>query len=223
LISKNEEATRLKSKSLWLTHKCGKLFVYTNIVKGSMKKILLSLAAFAAATALSAQPAMAKELNMSDYEAEFGQAADPARLLNVEGTVTLHDISPEEVFAFVSNLENDPQLYPGTFNAVRTSGDGGVGTTYTETIYFGGAISDITATILGYKENHWLKFKADNLLNNVSAYEVKASGSDDTELELESFVYVPEGVTQADMELFMTLVFQNMMTAFNTTGEIEIL
>lgn len=187
-----------------------------------MKKILLSLAAFAAATTIAAQPVMAKELKPSDYVAEFGQAEDPTRLLNVEGTVTLHNISPEEVFAYVSNLENDPHLYPGTFTAVRVSGDGGVGTVYNETIYFGGVISDITATILGYKENHWLKFKADNLLNNVSAYEVKASGANDTELELESYVYVPAGVTQSDMELYMTLVFQNMMTAFDTTGEISI-
>jgi hypothetical protein len=162
------------------------------------------------------------DLTEQDYYDEFGAPQNPDNLLHVEGWLLIEDTSKQEAFAFLSDLENDPLIYPGTLSAVRTSGDGGVGTTYDETIIFGGVQSDIVATILGYKQNKWLKFKADNLLQNVSAYKLRQKRGGDTLLKLESYVEVPEGVGQADMEAYLNLVFSNILTQLDTTGQVWI-
>lgn len=161
-------------------------------------------------------------LTEQDYIDEFGAPENPEQLLQVQGWLLIEDTSREEAFEFLSDLENDPLIYPGTLSAVRTSGDGGVGTTYEETIVFGGVESDIVATILEYKQDKWLKFKADNLLQNVSAYRLYPTFSGHTVLKLESYVVVPEGVTQEDMEAYLNLVFGNMLTELDTTGHIWI-
>lgn len=44
--------------------------------------------------------------------------------------VTTIDRTPAEVFAFLSNAENDPQWRSGVLDIARVSGDGGTGTRY---------------------------------------------------------------------------------------------
>ena len=48
------------------------------------------------------------------------------------------DRSIDEVFAFLSDFENTEQWDPGTVSTTRTSGDGGLGTTYRSTSRFMG-------------------------------------------------------------------------------------
>ena len=164
----------------------------------------------------------AKELREADFIAEFGQPSNPELLLNVRGSVILDNIDRDTVFTYLANLENDPNIYPGTFSSALISGNGGVGSIYHETIYFGGTVGDIVVTVLEYKDDKWFKFKSDNLLQNVSAYRITPARKHGVKVELESFVEVPMGVTQADMENFMTLVLQSIITEMNTTGQITI-
>lgn len=164
----------------------------------------------------------AEELREKDFIAEFGQPNNPELLLNVRGSVTLNNTDKDAVFTYLANLENDIHIYPGTLSVQLISGDGGTGSIYQETIYFGGALADVIVTVLDYKDDKWFQFKSTNLLQNVSAYRLTSAGNGVVKVELESFVEVPMGVTQADMEYYMTLVLHNIITGMNTTGQVTI-
>lgn len=56
----------------------------------------------------------------------------------------------DEVFAYLSDFENTNEWDPGTVETRRTSGDGGLGTTYANTSEFVGRKVDLTYTTVGY-------------------------------------------------------------------------
>ena len=65
----------------------------------------------------------------------------------------------EDVFAFVSNLENDPP-WTGAAEMRRTSqGPIGIGTTFSQQDRFLGRRLDLTLEVVGYEANHTIALK----------------------------------------------------------------
>jgi hypothetical protein len=143
-------------------------------------------------------------------------------LLHVKGSVLIHDTTKSEVYDFVSNLDNDTQWYPGTLTSELVSGNGGPGSVYHETIVFGGTQANITATVLAAVPNNSFWFTSDGLLTNLTRYRLQRRQGGDVEFTLSSVVQVPEGVTQADMENYLTYAFTLLLGALGKTGEITI-
>lgn len=58
--------------------------------------------------------------------------------------------APDRVFAYLSDFTNTTEWDPGTVTTVRTSGDGGVGTTYDNTSKFMGRETELTYEVIEY-------------------------------------------------------------------------
>ncbi len=71
--------------------------------------------------------------------------------MHVERTFTVSQ-SPEAVFAYLSDFENTEEWDPGTITTRRTSGDGGLGTTYENKSSFMGRKTELTYETIGYDE-----------------------------------------------------------------------
>lgn len=58
----------------------------------------------------------------------------------------------EETFAYLSDFENTEEWDPGTISTRRTSGDGGIGTTYENTSEFMGRKTQLTYETIGHDD-----------------------------------------------------------------------
>lgn len=71
--------------------------------------------------------------------------------MHVERTFTVSQ-PPEAVFAYFSDFENTEEWDPGTITTRRTSGDGGLGTTYENKSSFMGRKTELKYETIGYDE-----------------------------------------------------------------------
>lgn len=71
--------------------------------------------------------------------------------MDVERTFIV-DQPIERTFAFLSDFENTEQWDPGTVSTRRTSGDGGLGTTYKNVSEFMGRQVELDYETVGYEE-----------------------------------------------------------------------
>lgn len=69
--------------------------------------------------------------------------------MHVERTFTVSR-SVDDVFAFLSDFENTEQWDPGTVETTRTSGDGGIGTTYRNRSRFMGREVELEYETIGF-------------------------------------------------------------------------
>ena len=69
--------------------------------------------------------------------------------MKIEREVTT-SASPDRVFAYLSDFTTTTEWDPGTVKTVRTSGDGGVGTTYQNTSKFMGRETELTYEVVEY-------------------------------------------------------------------------
>jgi carbon monoxide dehydrogenase subunit G len=69
--------------------------------------------------------------------------------MHVERTFTVSR-SVEDVFDYLSDFENTNEWDPGTVRTQRTSGDGGVGTVYSNTSSFVGREVELTYETIGF-------------------------------------------------------------------------
>ncbi len=69
--------------------------------------------------------------------------------MHVERTFTV-SLPIEATFAYLSDFENTEEWDPGTVNTKRTSGDGGLGTTYANTSEFMGRKTELTYETITY-------------------------------------------------------------------------
>lgn len=65
----------------------------------------------------------------------------------IERTVET-DAPPDKVWAYLSDFSNTTKWDPGTVHTDRTSGDGGVGTTYHNLSEFNGRKTELTYTVV---------------------------------------------------------------------------
>ena len=68
----------------------------------------------------------------------------------------------EEVFAFVSNLENDPPWSSATEMRQTSDGPIGIGTTFRQRDRFLGRRVDLRLEVVGYEMNHSITLKSDS-------------------------------------------------------------
>ena len=71
--------------------------------------------------------------------------------MHVERTFTV-SLPPEAVFAYLSDFENTEEWDPGTIKTRRTSGDGGLGTTYENTSEFMGRKTELDYETITYEQ-----------------------------------------------------------------------
>lgn len=69
--------------------------------------------------------------------------------MHVERSFTVSR-SIEDVFDYLSDFENTNEWDPGTINTRRTSGDGGIGTTYENRSTFAGRDTELTYETIGF-------------------------------------------------------------------------
>ena len=70
--------------------------------------------------------------------------------MKIERSVTT-EAAPDKVFAYLSDFTTTTEWDPGTVKTVRTSGDGGVGTTYDNTSKFMGRETQLTYTVVEHQ------------------------------------------------------------------------
>jgi len=81
--------------------------------------------------------------------------------MHVERTFTV-STPVEAVFAYLSDFSNTNEWDPGTVSTIRTSGDGGVGTTYDNTSEFMGRRVELTYETVAHDPPHRLEFRGKN-------------------------------------------------------------
>jgi hypothetical protein len=142
--------------------------------------------------------------------------------LHVVGHLTINNTTKEEVFDYLANLENDVHWYPGTLSSTLVSGNGGAGTVYQETVFFFEQEIPVTATVLKVKPHRSFWFTSGGVFTNLTNYRVRKAGHHKVRFTLDSTVEATNGVTQEFFEQYLTLAFQNLLTAMGKTGTIEI-
>ncbi len=81
--------------------------------------------------------------------------------MHVERTFTVPG-RVETVFDYLSDFTHTNEWDPGTVETTRTSGDGGVGTTYANTSEFMGRTSELTYETRELERPHRLRFRGHN-------------------------------------------------------------
>ncbi len=72
------------------------------------------------------------------------------------------DQSPQAVFAFLADFTTTEEWDPPTLSTRRTSGDGGVGTTYHNVAKFRGKRTEVDYVVTSYVEGHSLQLRGDS-------------------------------------------------------------
>jgi uncharacterized protein YndB with AHSA1/START domain len=78
----------------------------------------------------------------------------------VERTITV-DQSPEAVWRFLADFTTTEEWDPPTVSTERTSGDGGVGTTYRNVAKFRGRRTEVDYVVTDYEEGRCLRLRGD--------------------------------------------------------------
>lgn len=81
--------------------------------------------------------------------------------MHVERTFTVTR-PVDEVFAYLADFEHTNEWDPGTVRTTRTSGDGGVGTTYANTSEFMGRTTDLTYETVEHRPPTKVVFRGTN-------------------------------------------------------------
>jgi uncharacterized protein YndB with AHSA1/START domain len=149
-------------------------------------------------------------------------AESPHGTLHVVGTLTIAAASPDEVFTFITNLDNDKKWYPGVISSALESGDGGPGTVYQEMVFMFEQQIPVTATVLDVQAPHSFSFTSNGIFTNLTEYRVASAADGKTDFTLESTVEADKGVTQEYFTQYLTLTFQQLLTAMGKTGTLVI-
>jgi carbon monoxide dehydrogenase subunit G len=81
--------------------------------------------------------------------------------MHVERTFTVPR-SVDEVFEYLGDFTHTNEWDPGTVETRRTSGDGGLGTTYDNTSEFMGRKVDLTYETVAYERPHHVEFRGEH-------------------------------------------------------------
>jgi carbon monoxide dehydrogenase subunit G len=81
--------------------------------------------------------------------------------MHVERTLTV-PLPPERVFDYLGDFTHTNEWDPGTVETTRTSGDGGVGTTYANTSEFMGRRTSLEYETITYERPTKLQFRGHN-------------------------------------------------------------
>lgn len=88
-----------------------------------------------------------------------------------------------EVFAYLGDFTHTEQWDPGTVTTTRTSGDGGLGTTYRNTSEFAGRRVELTYETVAYDAPTRLQFRGRNGKTTATdSMSLRAVSDDETEI-----------------------------------------
>lgn len=134
------------------------------------------------------------------------------------GSVTVNNISVSDLFEFTSDGRNDIYWYPGVTASVRTSGNGGAGTTYTQSIDFGGFALTSYLEILAKVPNKAIVQKATGAFENYAMYVYTRGANGSARLTIYSAVKKAPGVTAEGLEYILNATFPILLNYLGKTG-----
>jgi hypothetical protein len=146
----------------------------------------------------------------------------PTDKIRVVGIVHVKNEKVKDLFNYVSNLEHDTQWYPGVLSSELTVGKGEVDSQYHQLVNLGTGKVDITASISGYRTNHYLKFSSNSVLGNITEYYLLPGEQQSSYLMIDSLVTKAPGVTQQSMGSYIKLALQNLLKTLDKEGEVSI-
>lgn len=138
------------------------------------------------------------------------------------GSVTVNNITLKQLFDFTSNGENDVYWYPGVVGSVKTAGNGGAGTKYTQTIDFGGFTVTSFLEILGRIPNKLLVQKATGAFENYAVYVYKPAPRGAVTLTIYSAVKRAPGVDKTALEFILNNTFPVLLNYLGKTGTFSV-
>lgn len=141
---------------------------------------------------------------------------------HVTGKLIIHNITVEEVYDYVVDIENEAEWYPGVLSSVLISGDGGRGTVYEQQFFFAGQIFTFNVIINQTVDDKLIILTTDGLLANETRYQFKQLGDGSVEFTVDAFVQAPAGFPPEDIQAFLTFSLFNLLGALGTTGEVII-
>jgi carbon monoxide dehydrogenase subunit G len=102
--------------------------------------------------------------------------------MHVERTFTVPR-PVEDVFDYLGDFTTTNEWDPGTVETTRTSGDGGVGTTYANTSEFMGRRTDLTYETVAHERPHRVQFRGRNeRATTLDTLSFRESGDGGTEI-----------------------------------------
>lgn len=192
------------------------------------KKILASVLLIASVFSfLSFLPSTVKKVhateleNLMDLFSEY--VSEPTEYYYTKGTVAVDDINVPTLFRFTSNGENDVYWYPGVVSSVKTAGNGGAGTTYVQTLDFGGFQLISNLNILYRIPNNTLVQKATGAFENYAIYSYDPLPGGGAELTIYSAVRKAPGVDVATLEFILNNTFPMLLNYLGKTGTYSVL
>lgn len=121
--------------------------------------------------------------------------------MRLQRSVTV-DAPPEKVFAYLADFTTTTEWDPGTVHCRRTSGDGGVGTVYSNTSRFLGRETELTYTVLDVQPGHRVQLRGQNkTVTATDTIEVSPNGSGSDVLYTADFEF--QGMAKFLLPLFM--------------------
>jgi hypothetical protein len=165
-------------------------------------------------------PAAAASDSASDVRVDVNQGRGD--YAHVTGKLIIHNITVEEVYDYVVDLENEAEWYPGVISSVLISGDGGRGSVYEQQFFFAGQTFTFNVTINQTVEDKLIILTTDGLLANETRYMFKQLNDGSVEFTVDAFVQTPEGFPPEDIQNFLTFSLFNLLAALGSTGEVII-
>lgn len=180
--------------------------------------VLLSLAVFTAFgfSAGLVKPVAANSSMFSSY------VTNQSDYYFTRGSVTVNNMNVPQLFNFTSNGENDIYWYPGVIGSVKTSGNGGAGTKYTQTLDFGGVTLTSYLEILGRIPNNLVVQKATGAFENYAIYVYTPAPKGGATLTIYSAVKKAPGVTVEGLEFILNNTFPMLLNYLGKTGTFSV-
>ncbi|MEV6415035.1 SRPBCC family protein [Kribbella sp. NPDC051718] len=89
-------------------------------------------------------------------------------MITIERVITV-DKPIDLVFAYLADFENTNEWDPGTVRTTRTSGNGGIGTTYQNTSSFAGRQTELEYTVEDLQPRKRFRLRGEN--NSMTSYD----------------------------------------------------
>jgi hypothetical protein len=142
--------------------------------------------------------------------------------VHVTGKLIMSGVTVEQLYSFVSDLENDTQWYLGTVSSMLVSGDGGRGSVYQEVVVFdlgaGPVAFDVTATVLHLVPNRHVRFRSNGIFINETQYHMKTLNDGRVEFVVDSFVELPPGAPAAFIVDYLKAVLNQLATVLGVAN-----
>lgn len=148
-----------------------------------------------------------------------------ATTARISVTVTANGVSAEELYNFTTDLHNDALWFPNVSETVQTSGptkpNSKVGTEYDQITFFGDLELRTHAIITADSAGHHLRLQGSGPIATFDSQYLYHPANDGSGTFTLNSSFTAPGITEEALTFLLTQAMQNILTHFNTTGEIE--